>query len=173
MRARSSLGRLVGLAGLAVFGCETAPQRLEAPRSASGVELAPYAVHEECFRLAAGERIDFYFVSTAPVAFNLHYHEANAVILPIERNNATEASGDFTADRNEVHCLMWEAGAEATLLDYRVRPLPRRQRSEQRVGTRERLASGGRASASGRGGRHSTWNLRCPAQGGRTLRAPR
>jgi hypothetical protein len=126
MRTRSRRGSLVALAALAVCGCETDPYRLDAPRSAAAVALASYALHEECFRLATGERIDFYFVSAAPVTFNLHYHDANAVIMPIEHKNATEESGDFTADRQEVYCLMWEAGAESTVLDYRVRPLPKR-----------------------------------------------
>jgi hypothetical protein len=111
---------------LILCACAADPYRLDGPRSAAGVELSPYALHEECFTLDAGERVGFYFVSVAPVAFNIHYHEANAIIMPISREHATEESGEFTADRKEVHCLMWEAGDEPTVLEYRVRPLPKR-----------------------------------------------
>jgi hypothetical protein len=113
-------------AALFVIACADDPYRLDAPRSAAGLELAPYALHEECFTLDAGERIAFHFESVAPVAFNIHYHEANAVIMPIERARATQESGDFSADHKQVYCMMWETGAEPTLLDYRVQPLPRR-----------------------------------------------
>jgi hypothetical protein len=114
------------LGAFVLAGCAGDPYRLDSPRSAAGVEMAPYAMHEECVALEPGKVIDYYFTSVAPVAFNLHYHDANAVILPIVRERVTEDSGIFTADRKQVYCLMWEAGAEATLLDYRIRPLPAR-----------------------------------------------
>jgi hypothetical protein len=117
---------VLATAMLAAACATTDPYRLDAPRSGAGVELAPYAMREECFRLDPGDRIDFYFSSTAGVAFNIHYHDANAVVMPIERMGAREASGDFEADRREIYCMMWEAGAESALIDYRVRPLPRR-----------------------------------------------
>ena len=116
----------VAFTTLILYGCAAYPYRLDGPRSAAGVEVAPYDLHEECFTLDAGERIDFYFVSVAPIAFNIQFHEANAVIMPIAREHATEESGEFIADRKEVYCLIWEAGAEPTVLEYRVRPLPRR-----------------------------------------------
>jgi len=116
------------LAALAACACATPsdPYRLDGPRSGVGVEVAPYAVHEECFRLDAGERIDFYFTSTAALAFNIHYHDANAVVMPVERARTAGESGEFAADRKEVYCMMWEAGAESALVDYRVRPVPKR-----------------------------------------------
>jgi len=123
MSAKSAV-LLVALLGAA---CATPdPYRLDGPRSGAGVELAPYSLREECFRLDPGDRIDFYFSSTAPVAFNIHYHDANAVVMPIERTSAREASGDFQSDRSEIYCMMWEAGADPALIDYRLRPLPRR-----------------------------------------------
>jgi hypothetical protein len=122
-RRRASL---FALAAFVLAGCAGDPYRLDAPRSAAGVELAPYAIYEECVALEPGNRIDYYFTSVAPVAFNLQYHDANAVIMPIVRERVTQDSGDFTADRSQVYCLMWEAGPEASLLEYRIRPLPAR-----------------------------------------------
>ena len=122
----SALKAAAAVVTLAVVACAGDPYRLDAPRSGAGVELAPYALHEECFTLDAGERVAFHFESVAPVAFNIHYHEGNAVIMPIERAHATQESGDFSADRKEIYCMTWETGAEPTLLDYGVRPLAKR-----------------------------------------------
>ncbi|HVP87872.1 MAG TPA: hypothetical protein VMU79_07325 [Casimicrobiaceae bacterium] len=118
------LGTIAPWAALALGACVVSDYRLDAPRSAAGVEVAPYAVHEECVDLDRGERIGYYFVSVAPVTFNIHFHDSNAVIMPIVRENVTEDSGEFTADRKEIYCLVWEAGAAPTLLEYRIRPIP-------------------------------------------------
>lgn len=107
-------------------GCAVDPYRFDAPRGAAGVELAPYAMQEECVALDRGERLDFYFVSFAPVAFNIYYHDANAVIVPVVHQHVTGESDVFIADHKDVYCLRWEAGAEPNLLEYRLRPLPPR-----------------------------------------------
>ncbi len=82
-------------------GCASAPGRLLEPKAVFGLELAPYATTEECI--------------------------VNAVIMPISRDATTSESGDFAADRKEVYCLMWEAGAGGSVLDYRIGPWPRQQ----------------------------------------------
>jgi hypothetical protein len=105
--------------------CASAPGRLLAPKVVSGVALAPYATLEECVVLDSGERIAYRFEAKQPVAFNVHFHDGNAVIMPVASDSTTSESGDFTADRKEVYCLAWEAGAEGSVLDYRVSPWPR------------------------------------------------
>ena len=117
----------LGAAALLAGGCATTdPYRFDGPRSEAGVGLAPYTVREECFRLDPGDRFDFYFWSTAPLAFNIHYHDGNAIVMPIDRPRTNEESGELIADRREVYCMMWETAAESALIDYRARPLPRR-----------------------------------------------
>jgi hypothetical protein len=111
----------------ALAACAAAPGRLEAPKTVSGIQLAPFATVEECVLLDAGERIDFRFQARLPVAFNVHFREGNAVIMPLTRDGATSESGDFTADRDTVYCLSWEAGAEGSVVDYRVSPWPPRR----------------------------------------------
>ena len=122
--------RLWAIHGAAFFiamtaGCASAPGRLLAPKVVSGLDLAPYATVEECVELEAGERIAYRFDARQPVAFNLHFHDGNAVIMPVSSDGTTSESGDFTADRNEIYCLTWEAGGEGSILDYRVGPWPR------------------------------------------------
>jgi hypothetical protein len=114
------------LAVLALTACAADPYRLEGERAATGVELSPFALHEECVALDPGERVGFYFASAAPVAFNVHYHDANAVIMPIVREHATREADEFTADRKQIYCLTWEAGAQGSILEYRIRALPSR-----------------------------------------------
>jgi hypothetical protein len=108
-------------------GCASAPGRLLEPKAVFGLELAPYATTEECIVLEAGERIGYRFEARLPVAFNVQFHEDNAVIMPISRDATTSESGDFAADRKEVYCLTWEAGAGGSVLDYRIGPWPRQQ----------------------------------------------
>jgi len=118
-----------GLAWLAVAivsGCAMDPYRFDAPRLGAGVELDPYGSWQECVALDRGERFDFYFVSVVPVAFNIHYRDANAVIMPITRDNATRDSGVFTADHKDIYCVAWKAGVEPSVLEYQLRPLPAR-----------------------------------------------
>ena len=118
--------RLAWLAAILAGSCASDPYRFDAPRGAAGLELAPYALQEECVALDQGERFDFYFVSTAMVAFNIHYRHANAVIMPFARDNATRESGVFVADHKDVYCAAWKAGVEPSLLEYQLRPLPPR-----------------------------------------------
>ena len=91
------------------------------PKVVRGLPLTPYDIHEECLRLADGDRVEYDFDTTEPVAFNLHYHEGNAVLAPIVRENVHTDSGIYVARFAQDYCLMWEAGPAGAMLDYRVR----------------------------------------------------
>ncbi len=122
----SSVRGLIALLAVIPAGCATEePYRLDGPKVVAGLELAPYAIHEECVTLQTTQGVSYFFSSRGPVAFNVHFHDGNAVVMPIDRQPTTEESGDFTADRDQVYCLMWENGPDANALDYRLRPLPR------------------------------------------------
>ena len=110
-----------------VCGCATEELRLSSPKVVSGIELAPHAMYEECMKLSLGERIAYRFRAQPHVSFNIHFHEANAVIMPIDISSSDDEAGTFTADREQIYCLTWEAGAQGSRLDYRVQPLERRQ----------------------------------------------
>ena len=70
--------------------------------------------------MSVGERIEYYFTSTFPVDFNIHYHEAGAVVMPIAREKSLEDGGVFVAGIPQDYCLMWEAGPAGATLDYRL-----------------------------------------------------
>ena len=83
--------------------------------------LPAFQVHEECVKLEPGDRLDYTFTASAPLHFNIHYHEGNAVIMPVTRDKVASESGRFEAIVAQEYCLMWEAGAAGTPLDYSVR----------------------------------------------------
>jgi hypothetical protein len=83
--------------------------------------LRPFQIHEECVKLEPGDRLDYTFNADAPLHFNIHYHEGNAVIMPVTRDKVASGTGRFEAIVAQEYCLMWEAGATGTPLDYSVR----------------------------------------------------
>ena len=125
MIARGKTLAIALVAAHAPLASATAPHRREIPKVVVGLDLAPYAVHEECVLLQAGQRIGYLFRAAAPLKFNVHFHDGNAVIEPVSAASTKEESGEFSADRDQTYCLMWEAGAAGSVLDYRVGRLRR------------------------------------------------
>jgi len=119
-RPGAALRSLALAACLAAAGCSTAPVDPDAPRVVHGKPLPPYELHEECMHLAVDDRVDYRFEATFPVKFNIHYHDGNAVLAPIVRDNTRGDSGVFVARIAHDYCLMWEAGPTGAFLDYRV-----------------------------------------------------
>ena len=99
--------------------CASAPADPDA-RESTGQNIAPYESHEECLTLGPGDRLDYRFTSTSPIAFNIHYREANAVISPIVREGISADSGIFQPVARQSFCLAWEAGPVPVLVSYRV-----------------------------------------------------
>ena len=83
--------------------------------------LEPHKVHEECAKLAAGDRIEYSWQAKVPLNFNIHYHEGKAIIMPLSRDNLSSDSGELMIITPQDYCLMWEAGRQKAVLDYRVR----------------------------------------------------
>ena len=111
------------IAAVALTGC-AAPIAPDSPRTVRAQPIAPYEWHEECLHLEGGDRVEFAFEATEPVDFNIHYHEGNAVIMPISEDKTRADAGVFVSPATQDYCLMWEAGAAGALLDYRVRLRP-------------------------------------------------
>ncbi|CAG0972588.1 hypothetical protein BURK1_01308 [Burkholderiales bacterium] len=116
--------RTVALAlALASAGCATTAPDPDAVQSAEALAIAPYAIHEACVKLAAGDRLDWRFASRAPVAFNLHYHDGPSVVLPVTRDASVGDAGVYRAAVAHDYCAMWEAGPGGAVISYRVQPL--------------------------------------------------
>jgi hypothetical protein len=107
-------------AGVAIVACADRPLTAGEETRAATRDVAPYGFHEECADLGPGDRLDYRFESTAPVKFNIHYHDAGMVIMPITRDDATSDAGVFAPRIRQVYCLMWEAGVAAAAVAYRM-----------------------------------------------------
>lgn len=128
MTRRRRTASLAGAIVIALCGCATQPVMLApgTPREVRGQALAAREIHEECAKLRPGDVIEYRFESSAPVDFNIHYHEGKAVVMPLSRDNVRRDGASFRALTEQDYCLMWETGTEATKLDYRIVLVPRR-----------------------------------------------
>jgi len=70
--------------------------------------------------LTPEDRLVYRFTAQRPVAFNIHYHEGKTVIMPVTRDDVTTDDGTFRPLIAQDYCLMWEAGREGAILDYRI-----------------------------------------------------
>ena len=105
---------------LVLCGCATPPIAIGVPRVVSRVIVAPYATHDECVHVAAGERLDYRYASSAEVNFDIRYHEAASVLMPIVTPGATAGSGIYAPLFANNYCLTWEAGVAGAILHYRI-----------------------------------------------------
>jgi hypothetical protein len=112
--------RLGAMAGCLLAACTTTPVDPDAAVVVNGLQLSPYGVHEECRALVPGDRLDYRFTSSAPVSFNIHYHDGNAVVIPITHDGVTADSGIFAPALPQDFCLTWQAQLTTVTLDYRV-----------------------------------------------------
>ena len=107
-------------AACALVGCATTLKGADGPKVVKALPVPSYQVHEECFKLNEGDRLDFGFESTEPVDFNIHYHEGHAVVMPISRDKSRSDSGMYVARIAQDYCLMWETGAAGAMIDYQM-----------------------------------------------------
>ncbi|MEP6944045.1 MAG: hypothetical protein ABI981_13965 [Betaproteobacteria bacterium] len=127
MTTRVAGDAFIAVAGLAVIGCASVPATLDGPRVRSGIAIAPYALASECMALSRGDRVGYEFAARAPVDFIVSFREGNTQVIPVESKSTAAESGDFVAQESRVYCLTWEAGAQGSMLEYRVQPVrPRR-----------------------------------------------
>ena len=95
----------LGLAALAV-ACASA---WAADKVAVSASLEARKMHEECQRLEAGDKRRYHWKSTAPVDFNIHYHQGPEVFYPVKRDGMRGDGGTFTAKIAQDYCWMWTA----------------------------------------------------------------
>ena len=105
---------------VAAAACTTAPVVPGVPRDVARVVIAPYQSHDECMRLAQGDRLDWRYESTEPLAFDIQYREDKAVLSPVVREHSTTDSGTFVARLAQDYCLTWESGPPGAIIGYRI-----------------------------------------------------
>ena len=71
--------------------------------------LEPQKMLEYCVKLDKGDTLRFSWKATAPVDFNIHYHEGPEAIYPVKRDGMRGDGGAFTAKTAQDYCWMWTA----------------------------------------------------------------
>lgn len=92
---------------LIVGACATAPGMERLPPTPLAIQIQSGKIAEECFALAAGERIEYQFEATIPLDFNLHTHRGREIVMPVKVERTREQAGTYTSPQREEYCLMW------------------------------------------------------------------
>jgi hypothetical protein len=86
--------------------------------------IAPFETREECLWLDAGERLDWWFEADTPVTFDIRYRDANAMLIPLTRENVKTDAGIYQAVLSHRYCGAWESGPGGAFIAFRLRRLP-------------------------------------------------
>ena len=99
---------------LLMSGCaatETAttakPQHIDAGQQQEEVIIASSSFYEACDKLSPGQQVEYSFTISQPVNFNVHYHTAQEIHYPVQKENIDSMSGVFTAEAKATYCCMW------------------------------------------------------------------
>lgn len=71
--------------------------------------IAAGRIDEICFDARAGETIRWRFSADVPVAFNLHHHVGQKVVMPVDLTGVKAHEGRHVAEVANHWCLMWTA----------------------------------------------------------------
>ena len=105
---------------VAVSACASEKIRPGTPREVTELKINPFELHEECVKMVPGDWLVYRFSAQRPVAFNIHYHEGKTVIMPVAKDNVTMDDATFRPLIAQEYCLMWEAGREGAIIEYRI-----------------------------------------------------
>ena len=80
------------------------------------VELPGGTPHEQCMHVTAAQTLSWHFTSSAPLAFNVHFHEGAAMHHEV-MHTGTQHSGRLVPEHAQVYCVMWsnESGQAVSL----------------------------------------------------------
>jgi hypothetical protein len=118
MKAR--IPQLGCMALIACAACSTAPVKPNQPYKAEQANIAPYDTLDLCFEGVKGDRLDYRFEATRPVAFSIGYRQHEAVLIPWSRPPAMMDSGIYPVLLNERYCISWQAGPPGAFVSYTV-----------------------------------------------------
>jgi len=99
------------LSAIALLAAGCAGTQDAFPPRALRLEIQAGKIAEECFSLAAGERVDYQFEATTPVDFNFHTHRGGEIVMPVNVQRTRAQAGVFSSPAAEDYCMMWTNGA--------------------------------------------------------------
>ena len=85
------------------------------------VPIEAGAFEEPCFHLDREQRLEVEFTASAPLDFNIHYHE-DGVHFPADLRDVSQWEGHYVAPAPRTYCLMWTNKQSSPVeLDYQYR----------------------------------------------------
>lgn len=69
--------------------------------------VAPGRLVEVCGALPAGATVAWRFTASAPLDFNIHYHEGKSVHYPVRQAHQAQADGELVSATAQDYCWMW------------------------------------------------------------------
>lgn len=83
---------------------------------AGSITLAPEGIYEDCLDLTPKQVMTFSYSASAPVDFNVHYHEGEQVFYPVTRQQSPLwLDGSFLPNVPHLYCLMWTNAMDKTI----------------------------------------------------------
>ncbi len=88
-------------------------------QSTKSETLEPSGVREDCMELFPGDALNYNFKASAPLDFNIHYHESGKVYYAVSKDAVSTAKEAFLCEKQQYYCLMWtNKGAVPANLSY-------------------------------------------------------
>ncbi len=82
--------------------------KLEAnPSFKTQVNIQPGRFSEVCGKLKKGNSIRWQFDSSAPLEFNIHYHEGKNVVFPYKMSAIKSGEEELLISLDQDYCWMW------------------------------------------------------------------
>jgi hypothetical protein len=82
--------------------------------------IAPGKFLEICENLPKESVVTWHFAASAPLNFNIHYHQGKDVVFPEKQDSVSEREGTLVARSGEDYCWMW-SNKGAAAISIRVR----------------------------------------------------
>lgn len=70
-------------------------------------ELKPGGFAEVCGRLEKGRAVRWAFEAGGPTDFNIHYHQGQQVVFPVQRRGAAKGAAMLKVKLDQDYCWMW------------------------------------------------------------------
>ena len=77
------------------------------------LQVPDRGVVEVCEKLAQGARVHWRYEASAPVDFNVHYHQAEKVKMPVRKDRSARAEALLKAASSQEYCWMWSNKSDA------------------------------------------------------------
>ena len=76
-------------------------------------QIAPGKFVEFCDKLPKDSTVTWQFKASAPLNFNVHFHQGKAVTFAEKQDSVSELQGTLVAPRDEDYCWMWTNKGDA------------------------------------------------------------